>query len=598
MMTESKRPTLFNKETSNPNRVQGGSIGGLRGRTLPKIWAKKLNEDIQFRKAFCRKIQKPVTAFLRAIPSSAIPRSRDYAGHPKEGKISFVVFWKDGTQTTFRTRSAKGGQIHLEVPNAFIRNFAKRFGVEIPSKVKEAIQLFTAAHPNTEAIWHSLPQSQLTPFSRQKETKRIKPAERIRNLEAQYFHRLVLSSIYVYDPKMAIEFVDWLAEETPRLFEYCFIRGGFPSEADAVDWLLFPERIDDVESCTFVDLKALSHALSKLSSLDFSKRVAPGDSSKIGSTIALPFGKLQYHEKSLQFRFDKAKLEELWHVKRSTFGSRQKNRGHRNEVLVADALRDDKGFLSGFQHKAGKTKVSAVSVSTGGIHAKNLPAVISIHGRKTTPPKTDIVVRWSDGSRSNISLKLEDGQADLRTVDAFCAGLSAQFGISVPPDVHRALALFFGCAPDSEDVFRSIPRTVVDEKTWRSAEHQNHRLVYSMLNAYRPIMAKGMLDWIAAEIERICRFCFSSGTVKDKQEWADLFWHRNLVDPALSSFDYLIPIDELCAAVRKACAQCGGVVPGPKFGGSSIHLPFGHLEYLQGKMEFYQSIKKIERLLL
>ena len=587
--------TLFNKTSSNPNRVQGGSVGGMRGRSLPESWSEKLNADLLFRREFCRKIHHSEGDFLKAVPASRIPQSHNYDGNARAGKVSFSVFWKDGKRTNFRTRTGSFGQIHLEVPNSFISNFTKRFGTAIPQKVQDALLLFTGCHPDTEQIWASLPERRSTPDARQSEV--LPNAAQVRSLESQYFHRLVLSSIFLHDPKTATAFVEWLAKETPRLFEYCFIRGGFPSKTDSVDWLLFPDKLDELAGCTFIDLQALSRKVERLSLKELESLVSPGDKGRIGSTIDLPFGNLQYHERCLQFRFDKRKLESLGRHRTSTFGSRQKNRGHLNERLVEEALRKNGAFLNSLQYKIRKEGLQARSIEVGGIRAKHVPSATVVNGRHSTPAKTDIAIQWSDGSRTNFSLKLKDGQVDHRKVDGFCAGFKAQFGNPVPTDVHRALSLFFGSAHDSIQVFNSISPSVVDQRTWEHARHQNHRLVYNMLYAYQPQLAKGMLKWLADEMECICRFCFSCGLVRAREDWADYLWHRNLVDPALSGFDYLVSIEELCVASKRAAQEGNGVAPGPKNGGSSIHLPFGHLEYLHGGMEFYQSISKIQRIL-
>ena len=59
---------------------------------------------------------------------------------------------------------------------------------------------------------------------------------------------------------------------------------------------------------------------------------------------------------------------------------------------------------------------------------------------------------------------------------------------------------------------------------------------------------------------------------------------------------YLVPINRIVVALVKN-GDKNVVERGPRNCGSTILLPFGHLQYHQKQLEFYQQLKKIEALL-
>lgn len=59
---------------------------------------------------------------------------------------------------------------------------------------------------------------------------------------------------------------------------------------------------------------------------------------------------------------------------------------------------------------------------------------------------------------------------------------------------------------------------------------------------------------------------------------------------------YLVPINRIVSALVKN-GNRNVVERGPKNGGSTIRLPFGHLQYHRKQLEFYQQLKKIQSLL-
>ena len=105
-----------------------------------------------------------------------------------------------------------------------------------------------------------------------------------------------------------------------------------------------------------------------------------------------------------------------------------------------------------------------------------------------------------------------------------------------------------------------------------------------------------LLGWLKKQIASVCELCFSAGAVKDRDKWANVLWYKNLVDADGQGLDFLVPINRIVSALVKN-GDRNVVERGPKNGGSTILLPFGHLQYHLKQLEFYQQLKKIQSLL-
>ena len=306
---------------------------------------------------------------------------------------------------------------------------------------------------------------------------------------------------------------------------------------------------------------------------------------------------MQYHLHALQFRYDPAKLAKIAAYvpkaaggKKSHFGSRPKRSGHLNEEMIAKELNDNKAFRAHFCERVGVGVSEFVAATAGG---KNAALEASVIGGKTAG-KTDVVVLWKGGYFTNISIKKRaGGQVYLVTAKNFVAAYSAQYHTTVPENVAHALALFIGEAVDSKAILEATDLSVDGADARALARHQNFRLMFEVIRAYDPVMAAALLNWLKEKIVSVTELCFAAGAVKDRDHWAHVLWYKNLVDVDGQGLDYMVPIKDLLAALEKD-AEKNVVERGPLNAGSTIQLPFGHLQYHQKQLEFYQQLAKIQ----
>ncbi len=580
-MTKKKLfPNLTNKK-----RADAGSENGLAGRQYPIDVAKKLNTDLNYVSILCRKLKKKDEDFLRAEAGKDIPARVENVvanGKKVEPKVKLRVLWKDGTVTNFRVTISSSSQIHLEKTENFIEEFEKQYGKKIPKKVKDALLLFTGRHPLQDKILSGIPIAYV--------------GEKIRqNVEKNYFNRLTLASMYGYDEDMPTALLNWFKCNCADIFQFCFSLGAAKEKKWHADYIWYRSDASDLNTYELYDLKAIEK---NIRSSPKTQNIKANDNEQIGSTIAFPFGNLQQHENKLQFRHNREKIQTLACYCKSglknNFGSKPKISGHLNEELIAYSLNKNKDFRIHFCERLGLDEKDFVAATAGGKNAKMEESVL---GGKTAG-KTDVAVLWKGGYLTNISIKKRaSGQVYLVTAKNFVSAYEAQYKSSIPEKVQQALALFIGEALNSRTILDATDISIDGKEARVQAYEQNFRLMFEVIRNHDEKMAKELLLWLKKEIVSIFEICFSAGAVKNRECWAHILWYKNLVDEEGQGLDFMIPIKKVMIALERN-ADKNIVERGPKLAGSTIQLPFGHLQYHLKQLEFYQKLSKIQKLLL
>ena len=258
-----------------------------------------------------------------------------------------------------------------------------------------------------------------------------------------------------------------------------------------------------------------------------------------------------------------------------------KNSGHENEEAIGKTLSGSQ--LQRLGARLGMPGLDGI-VEIGGIEEASVPCIL---GGKTKS-KTDLKIRWENGTRTNVSIKKSSGgQLFLVGTDRFVRGFEAHFH-PIPDDAKQALSLFLG-GPDALRILNRLPPAA--NGALRAYELRKSRLVWDTLSAYDAGLAEALLHWFRVDSAALAEFCFSRGLAAPESEWADFIWYRNLVGE--NDEDELFDIRSLAA---KAVARPDRIIPGPKNGGSTILLPFGFLQWHQGKLQFHHGQACLRRL--
>ncbi|MFW5887775.1 MAG: hypothetical protein ACOCUH_03150 [Bacteriovoracia bacterium] len=262
--------------------------------------------------------------------------------------------------------------------------------------------------------------------------------------------------------------------------------------------------------------------------------------------------------------------------------------GHDNEDLILSQLEclDSRNqLLENLRSRLGKNLQQVKKLTHSGIKEVGVPCIIG----GLTKGKTDLSIEWSDNSKSRISIKKSlGGQVYLISTSRFINGFSRHFK-EVEPEIQKALMLYFG---EDKETLEILNRTATFNQITRNYELKKRRLTFESLKSHNKNMAEGMIQWFKDNIDKIVLFCFSRGLVEDKECWADYIWYKNLLKE--NNIDEIVSILQLAQNCKKTAVN--NTMPGARNGGSTIQLPFGFVQWHQGKMQFHHSYEKITKL--
>lgn len=273
---------------------------------------------------------------------------------------------------------------------------------------------------------------------------------------------------------------------------------------------------------------------------------------------------------------------------RSSGWKHAKLSGHKNEVMVAQLLDTNFSYRKEFLKRGNASEKSIRRITIGGLHETNVPSVLG----RSTKSKTDLKITFDDEDTLNFSIKKSAaGQVYFLSAENFIQVFEKQFEIPVPESVRRAMRLFWAAAEDAE--------SIIDQYGDRSKERdfqlqmRHKSLNAETLRAYDSRLWEDILKWFAENAYELTALAFSMGSVRDSDQWSDHIWYINLIGE--NDMDDIFPISKICRGA-KACAL-QETYYGESNGGTTIQLPFGFVQWHQGKMQFHHNYQKIKSLL-
>jgi hypothetical protein len=243
--------------------------------------------------------------------------------------------------------------------------------------------------------------------------------------------------------------------------------------------------------------------------------------------------------------------------KRSEGWSKAKKTGHLNEEIVCDKL--------GLGFSTSKKKVQSVF-------------------NDKTYPKSDIY------GYHNFSLKKSlQGQVHMNKVRRWIEGYESIY-CEIPENVKKVFFLLFGGYDSINEIFHSN-RYIHSNPKVRRTELRRKTLTIETLEKYDLESLIEFISWMEENICKITEIVFKRGWAKNSEDWASFLWYKNSFGE--NFIDQKFDIEELIT-------KCDGqkVTKGTKNGGTTIQLPFGHLQYHQGGLQFHHSFEKISQLFI
>ncbi len=276
------------------------------------------------------------------------------------------------------------------------------------------------------------------------------------------------------------------------------------------------------------------------------------------------------------------------HRDRATGWQHAKLSGHKNEDLVKLLLDTDRDYAKQFLSRIGFDGDEIVGTSIGGLHETN---VASVNGARKTKSKTDLKIYLRSGKTVNISVKKSlGGQVYFVRAGLFIDTFEKQFGEQIPADVQRAINLFWAAADDAVKIIEQY----ADRSNGKNFDLQiRHKsLNATTLKAYDEVLYNSLLRWFKDNAYEVAQLCFSMGAVRDRSEWSDFIWYKNLLDE--NDTDSVFNIADICIAAQRAAGD--ETYYSSSNGGTTIQLPFGFVQWHQRQLQFHHGYEKVKLL--
>lgn len=175
----------------------------------------------------------------------------------------------------------------------------------------------------------------------------------------------------------------------------------------------------------------------------------------------------------------------------------------------------------------------------------------------------------------------------LVSVSRFIKGFEMHFQ-RIPSNIKKAIKLYWGNHENIEQFISEYGEK--EKKHIKDLEVRKNRLVGTSLKRYDLKLAESLLDWLKNNISKITLYCFSRGLAKNREDWADFIWYKNFIkkDPGI---DKIFDIKIMSNAMKNHTEH---IHFGPRYGGSTIWLPFGFVQWHQKQMQFHHKYNDIE----
>ena len=279
-----------NKLNMERNRAEGWQHAKLSGHKN-EVAVMRLFDD----KDFCEKFAKRLGTSEIVSATVGGLNEEDVAcvlGGKTKSKTDLVLTLCDGKSVNISIKKSSAGQVYLISVDRFIEGYEKQYAVSIPNDIKDSLRLYFYGHKD---VYNILNNANVT----QGESATLIQYQKDKG-------RLVWKSLKNYDSQKAERFKEWIRNNIVNIIEFCFSRGLSKNKSDWADYVWYKNALGE-------------HNFDYIYKIEDIKMAAQQNADKVfesnrngGSTIRLPFGFVQWHQKQMQFHHQLKQLKKMF----------------------------------------------------------------------------------------------------------------------------------------------------------------------------------------------------------------------------------------------------------------------------------------------
>lgn len=274
------------------NRAEGWQHAKLSGHENEELVKKRLDTDTAYAQAFLKrlgmpgeKIQKTEIGGLHETNVPSVNGKRK-----TKSKTDLKIYMESGRVINISIKKSLGGQVYFVGGSLFIDTFEKQFGRIIPDPVKRGIQLFWAAAKDAVQII---------------EQHADKEAED--NYDLQLRHKsLNATTLKAYNEELHRTLLAWFRDNAYELTKLSFAMGAVRDQEEWSEYVWYINLLGEHQTDAIFSIEALAKAVAGAAADATAYSTKNG-----GTTILLPFGFVQWHQKKMQFHHKYAQISKL-----------------------------------------------------------------------------------------------------------------------------------------------------------------------------------------------------------------------------------------------------------------------------------------------
>lgn len=274
------------------DRSTGWKHAKLSGHKNEECVKIMLESEESFSYDFLKRIGYPDTSIIKTsiggLHETNVPSVN---GKTTKSKTDLKVFLQNGKIINISIKKSLGGQVYLVQADSFINTFERQFSIKIPNEVKRAINLFWANSNDANDIIDKYAD---------------KSQEKAYNLQIHH-KSLNAATLKNYDETLYKSLLSWFSDNSYQIAKLSFSMG---AAINNDDWSTYVWYINLLEENNINEIIKIEDICNK------SQLVAKSEtyfgSANGGTTIQLPFGFVQWHQKMLQFHHSYNKIVALF----------------------------------------------------------------------------------------------------------------------------------------------------------------------------------------------------------------------------------------------------------------------------------------------
>lgn len=270
------------------NRSSGWQYAKLSGHKNEDRVKCLLDTSEAFRQHFLDRVHRSTASILETSVGGLHEKSvPGVNGRKTKSKTDLQVYLDTGEVLRVSIKKSGGGQVYFVKAEGFIRTYERQFGTGIPAEVQRAIRLFWAGAEDAVSIIQAY----------------ADPADAA-TFALQLKHKsLNATTLTAYDPALSQALLRWFQENADKVTRLAFSMGAARDSADWSDYIWHINLLEENQLDKLFSINALCRAAQNAAeeSTFFSTKNG-------GTTIQLPFGFVQWHQRQLQFHHSYDKL--------------------------------------------------------------------------------------------------------------------------------------------------------------------------------------------------------------------------------------------------------------------------------------------------